>query len=301
MELLDLRQEGINVQENVSLSQFTFTKTGGPAEFIAFPRTIEQIKRLIEVTKENNIPLTVLGNASNLIIRDGGISGLVILLNQMNQIIALPNGRIKAYAGARIINTSEAAYRQGLSGLEFAAGIPGSVGGAVYMNAGAYDGEVKDVLESVTVLTRDDELVTYTNADMEFAYRHSLVQENCAIVLFAIFKLQPGELQPIRDKMDHLNDLRSAKQPLEYPSCGSVFKRPEGHYTGPLIIEAGLQGKQIGGAQVSMKHAGFIVNVDHATATDYVDLIHLIQKTIKEKYDINLETEVRIIGQNVKD
>lgn len=301
MELLDLRQEGINVQENVSLSQFTFTKTGGPAEFIAFPRTIEQIKRLIEVTKENNIPLTVLGNASNLIIRDGGISGLVILLNQMNQIIALPNGRIKAYAGARIINTSEAAYRQGLSGLEFAAGIPGSVGGAVYMNAGAYDGEVKDVLESVTVLTRDDELVTYTNADMEFAYRHSLVQENGAIVLFAIFKLQPGELQPIRDKMDHLNDLRSAKQPLEYPSCGSVFKRPEGHYTGPLIIEAGLQGKQIGGAQVSMKHAGFIVNVDHATATDYVDLIHLIQKTIKEKYDINLETEVRIIGQNVKD
>lgn len=301
MELLDLRQEGINVQENVSLSQFTFTKTGGPAEFIAFPRNIEQIKRLIEVTKENNIPLTVLGNASNLIIRDGGISGLVILLNQMNQIIALPNGRIKAYAGARIINTSEAAYRQGLSGLEFAAGIPGSVGGAVYMNAGAYDGEVKDVLESVTVLTRDDELVTYTNADMEFAYRHSLVQENGAIVLFAIFKLQPGELQPIRDKMDHLNDLRSAKQPLEYPSCGSVFKRPEGHYTGPLIIEAGLQGKQIGGAQVSMKHAGFIVNVDHATATDYVDLIHLIQKTIKEKYDINLETEVRIIGQNVKD
>ena len=301
MELLDLRQEGINVQENVSLSQFTFTKTGGPAEFIAFPRTIEQIKRLIEVTKENNIPLTVLGNASNLIIRDGGISGLVILLNQMNQIIALPNGRIKAYAGARIINTSEAAYRQGLSGLEFAAGIPGSVGGAVYMNAGAYDVEVKDVLESVTVLTRDDELVTYTNADMEFAYRHSLVQENGAIVLFAIFKLQPGELQPIRDKMDHLNDLRSAKQPLEYPSCGSVFKRPEGHYTGPLIIEAGLQGKQIGGAQVSMKHAGFIVNVDHATATDYVDLIHLIQKTIKEKYDINLETEVRIIGQNVKD
>lgn len=299
MQLLDLRQEGINIQEHIPLSRFTFTKTGGPAEFIAFPRTIEQIKRLIEVTKENEIPLTVLGNASNLIIRDGGIKGLVILLNQMNQIIALSDHRIKAYAGARIINTSEAAYRQSLSGLEFAAGIPGSVGGAVYMNAGAYDGEIKDVLESVTVLTRDDELKTYTNEEMNFSYRHSLVQENGAVVLFAIFKLKPAKSEPIRTKMDHLNALRRAKQPLEYPSCGSVFKRPAGHYTGPLIIEAGLQGKQIGGAQVSMKHAGFIVNVDHATATDYVNLIHLIQTTIKEKYDINLETEVRIIGQEI--
>ncbi|APT18988.1 UDP-N-acetylenolpyruvoylglucosamine reductase [Amylolactobacillus amylotrophicus DSM 20534] len=299
MQLLDLLQEGINIQEHIPLSRFTFTKTGGPAEFIAFPRTIEQIKRLIEVTKENEIPLTVLGNASNLIIRDGGIKGLVILLNQMNQIIALSDHRIKAYAGARIINTSEAAYRQSLSGLEFAAGIPGSVGGAVYMNAGAYDGEIKDVLESVTVLTRDDELKTYTNEEMNFSYRHSLVQENGAVVLFAIFKLKPAKSEPIRTKMDHLNALRRAKQPLEYPSCGSVFKRPAGHYTGPLIIEAGLQGKQIGGAQVSMKHAGFIVNVDHATATDYVNLIHLIQTTIKEKYDINLETEVRIIGQEI--
>ncbi len=167
------------------------------------------------------------------------------------------------------------------------------------MNAGAYDGEIKDVLESVTVLTRDDELKTYTNEEMNFSYRHSLVQENGAVVLFAIFKLKPAKSEPIRTKMDHLNALRRAKQPLEYPSCGSVFKRPAGHYTGPLIIEAGLQGKQIGGAQVSMKHAGFIVNVDHATATDYVNLIHLIQTTIKEKYDINLETEVRIIGQEI--
>lgn len=296
MKLLDLRQEGINIQENYPLSQITFTKTGGPAEFIAFPQTVHQVKRLIEVAKDNNKKITTLGNASNLIIRDGGLDGLVIVLNQMNQIIAKGQTKLKAYAGALIVGASEAAYRLGLSGLEFAAGIPGSVGGAVYMNAGAYDGEIKDVIESVTVLTLNDQIKTYNHEEMNFSYRHSLVQENGDIVLAATFALTPGDKKQIRDKMDHFNLLRRTKQPLEYPSCGSVFKRPTGHYTGPLIIEAGLQGHQIGGAQVSKKHAGFIVNIDHATATDYINLIHLIQKTIKEKFDIDLETEVRIIG-----
>lgn len=296
LKLIDLRNEGINVQENYPLDTLTFTKTGGPAETIAFPRTITQVKRLIEVAKENNVKITTLGNASNLIIRDGGLDGLVIILNQMNQIIAKGDTKLKAYAGALIISTSEAAYRRKLTGLEFAAGIPGSIGGAVFMNAGAYGGEMKDCIESVTVLTLDDEVKTYTNAEMKFAYRHSLVQENGDIVLSATFALTPGNPIEIRKAMDHYNKLRRDKQPLEYPSCGSVFKRPKGHFTGPLIIEAGLQGHQIGGAQVSKKHAGFIVNIDHATATDYVDLIHLIQKTIKEKFDINLETEVAIIG-----
>lgn len=296
LKLIDLRNEGINVQENYPLDTLTFTKTGGPAETIAFPRTIKQVKRLIEVAKENNVKITTLGNASNLIIRDGGLDGLVIILNQMNQIIAKGDTKLKAYAGALIISTSEAAYRRKLTGLEFAAGIPGSIGGAVFMNAGAYGGEMKDCIESVTVLTLDDEVKTYTNAEMKFAYRHSIVQENGDIVLSATFALTSGNPIEIRKAMDHYNKLRRDKQPLEYPSCGSVFKRPKGHFTGPLIIEAGLQGHQIGGAQVSKKHAGFIVNIDHATATDYVDLIHLIQKTIKEKFDINLETEVAIIG-----
>lgn len=296
LKLIDLRNEGINVQENYPLDTLTFTKTGGPAETIAFPRTIKQVKRLIEVAKENNVKITTLGNASNLIIRDGGLDGLVIILNQMNQIIAKGDTKLKAYAGALIIATSEAAYRRKLTGLEFAAGIPGSIGGAVFMNAGAYGGEMKDCIESVTVLTLDDEVKTYTNAEMKFAYRHSIVQENGDIVLSATFALTSGNPIEIRKAMDHYNKLRRDKQPLEYPSCGSVFKRPKGHFTGPLIIEAGLQGHQIGGAQVSKKHAGFIVNIDHATATDYVDLIHLIQKTIKEKFDINLETEVAIIG-----
>lgn len=296
LKLIDLRNEGINVQENYPLDTLTFTKTGGPAETIAFPRTIKQVKRLIEVAKENNVKITTLGNASNLIIRDGGLDGLVIILSQMNQIIAKGDTKLKAYAGSLIISTSEAAYRRKLTGLEFAAGIPGSIGGAVFMNAGAYGGEMKDCIESVTVLTLDDEVKTYTNAEMKFAYRHSIVQENGDIVLSATFALTSGNPIEIRKAMDHYNKLRRDKQPLEYPSCGSVFKRPKGHFTGPLIIEAGLQGHQIGGAQVSKKHAGFIVNIDHATATDYVDLIHLIQKTIKEKFDINLETEVAIIG-----
>ncbi|MCT3474980.1 UDP-N-acetylmuramate dehydrogenase, partial [Lactobacillus delbrueckii] len=184
-----------------------------------------------------------------------------------------------------------------LSGLEFAAGIPGSVGGAVFMNAGAYGGETKDCLESATVVTRDGEVKTYTNAELHFSYRHSLLQENDEIVIAATFALKAGDKATILDQMNYLNALRSYKQPLEYPSCGSVFKRPTGHFVGPMLIKAGLQGKQIGGAQVSTKHAGFIVNKGGATATDYLNLIHYIQKTIKEKDGIALQTEVRIIGE----
>ncbi|MBD5430390.1 UDP-N-acetylmuramate dehydrogenase [Lactobacillus sp.] len=298
MELMDLKEKGINIQQNVPLSRFTFTKTGGPAEFLAFPKNIDELKKLVKITKKNNIPLTVIGNASNLIIRDGGIDGLVIILTKMDEIIAdRDTNTVTAMAGAKIIDTSEVACQAGLSGLEFAAGIPGSVGGAVYMNAGAYGGETENVIRSINVLTRDDEFKTYTHDEMEFDYRHSLVQETGDIVLSATFGLVKDDRLAIKDRMEYFNGLRRAKQPLEYPSCGSVFKRPTGHYVGPMIIKAGLQGKRIGGAEVSMKHAGFIVNVGGATATDYLDLIHLIQKTIKEKFDVELHTEVRIIGK----
>lgn len=298
MKLMALKDKGIDIQENVPLSRFTFTKTGGPAEFLAFPKNIDELKELVKVTKDNNLPLTVIGNASNLIIRDGGIDGLVIILTKMNKITAdRKSNSVTAMAGARIIDTSEAACQAGLSGLEFAAGIPGSVGGAVFMNAGAYGGETEYVVRSVDVLTRDDEFKTYNHDEMEFDYRHSLVQDTGDIVLSATFGLVKDDRLAIKDRMEYFNGLRRAKQPLEYPSCGSVFKRPTGHYVGPMIIKAGLQGKRIGGAEVSMKHAGFIVNVGGATATDYLDLIHLIQKTIKEKFDVDLHTEVRIIGK----
>lgn len=298
MQLMDLKKQGIDIQENIPLSRFTFTKTGGPAQYLAFPKNLNELELLVDTVKENNIPLTVIGNASNLIIRDGGISGLVLILTKMDTIVANKDAAtVTADAGARIIDTSEAACEAGLSGLEFAAGIPGSVGGAVFMNAGAYGGETEFVIKSVRVLTRAGEFKTYTHDEMEFGYRHSVVQETEDIVVSATFGLEPGDKWAIKAKMEYFNGLRRAKQPLEYPSCGSVFKRPAGYFVGPMIIKAGLQGKRIGGAEDSMKHAGFIVNVGGATATDYLDLIHLIQKTIKKDFGIDLQTEVRIIGK----
>ncbi|MGN1272665.1 MAG: UDP-N-acetylmuramate dehydrogenase [Lactobacillus sp.] len=296
MELLDLKEQGINIKEQIPLSRYTFTKTGGEAEYLAFPKSVEEVEKLVKVTRENKIPLTIIGNASNLIIRDGGIDGLVVILTDLNK-IEVKGTKVTADAGARIIDTAFAAAHHGLSGMEFAAGIPGSIGGGVFMNAGAYGGEMQEVVESVHVLTREGEFKTYSNKEMEFSYRHSIVQENGDIVLSATFSLKPADKLEVLDHMHYLNALRQYKQPLEYPSCGSVFKRPTGHFVGPMIIKAGLQGKQIGGAQDSTKHAGFIVNKGGATATDYLNLIHLIQKTIKEKFDIDLHTEVRIIGK----
>ena len=299
MNLMELKEKGFDIQKNVSLSKFTFTKTGGPAEFLAFPKSLDQLKELVKLTHQYHIPLTVIGNASNLIIRDGGIDGLVIILTKMNEIEAdSKNNLIVAQAGAKIIDTSQAAYEAGLSGLEFAAGIPGSIGGAVFMNAGAYGGETESVIKSVEVITRDGQFKKYNHDEMQFSYRHSLVQDNGDIVVQATFELNRGDKFAIKDKMEYFNGLRRAKQPLEYPSCGSVFKRPKGHFVGPMIIKAGLQGKQIGGAQDSMKHAGFIVNVGGATATDYLDLIHLIQRKIRKDFDVDLQTEVRIIGKD---
>ncbi|MGM9910443.1 MAG: UDP-N-acetylmuramate dehydrogenase [Lacticaseibacillus absianus] len=295
MKLTDLQAKGIDIQENIPLSRYSFTETGGPAQFLAFPKSLAELQDLLAAAEEEQLPITVIGNASNLIISDKGIKGLVIILTKMHQ-IKVTGDKVTAEAGARIIDTSFAAGKAGLSGLEFAAGIPGSVGGAVFMNAGAYGGETKDCLETATVLTEDGQLKTYSNAELQFSYRHSLVQETKEIVVSAVFALKKGDREAILDEMNYLNALRKYKQPLEYPSCGSVFKRPTGHFVGPMLIKAGLQGKQIGGAQVSMKHAGFIVNKGGATATDYLNLIHYIQKTIKEKYGIDLHTEVRIIG-----
>lgn len=296
MKLLDLKKEGIAIEQNIPLSRYTFTKTGGRAQYLAFPKDLAELRKLVAAALADHLQLTIIGNASNLIIRDGGIDGLVIILTAMRK-IKVEHNLVTAQAGARIIDTAFTAARAGLSGLEFAAGIPGSVGGAIFMNAGAYGGETQQVVKSVTVLTRDNQVKTYSQAQMQFSYRHSLVQDNGDIVIKATFSLRPGKKLAILDQMHYLNALRRYKQPLEYPSCGSVFKRPKGHFVGPMIIKSGLQGRQIGGAQDSLKHAGFIVNKGGATATDYLNLIHLIQKVIKEKYGLDLHTEVRIIGK----
>ena len=286
----------IQILKDEPLSKYTNTKTGGPADWLAFPKDVAEVQKLVQFADANAMPLTVIGNASNLIVRDGGIEGLTMILTQMNG-IQVEGNRVIAQAGASYIETTKAARDHSLTGLEFAAGIPGSVGGAVFMNAGAYDGEVCNVISSVDVLTREGELKTYDHRELKFRYRHSVVQDTGDVVLSATFTLKAGDKPVIRAKMDELNARRAAKQPLEYPSCGSVFKRPKGHFVGPMIQKAGLQGHIIGGAQVSKKHAGFIINLGDATATDYLDMIHLIQKTVKAKFDVDLETEVRIIGE----
>ncbi|MCO6541998.1 MAG: UDP-N-acetylmuramate dehydrogenase [Lactobacillus sp.] len=287
----------IEIKFNEPLSNYTYTKTGGPADFLAFPTNRQELKLLLKTASNLGYPVTTLGNSSNLIIKDGGIRGLVIMLPKFKQ-IKVDNQQITAEAGAAIIDVTKVACQASLTGLEFAAGIPGSVGGAAFMNAGAYGGEMANVIHSIDQILPDGREVVLSGADLHFSYRHSVVQENHGIVVSVTFALQKGQQSQIQAKMDELNALRRSKQPLEYPSCGSVFKRPEGHFTGPLIIQAGLQGKTIGGAQVSMKHAGFIINIGNATATDYLNLIHLIQKTVKEKFAVQLETEVRIIGED---
>lgn len=289
----------ITILKNEPLNKYTFTKTGGPADFLAFPKSVTEVKALLEECRKNNLPWMVLGNASNLIVRDGGIRGLVIMLEKLNH-IEVKGNQITSQAGAKLIDTTYVALEHHLTGFEFACGIPGSIGGAVFMNAGAYGGEIKDVFVSCEVLYPDGQIKTLSAKEMAFSYRHSAIQKQHCIVLSATFALQAGNYAEIKAKMDELTHLRASKQPLEYPSCGSVFKRPVGHYTGPLIEQAGLKGMTIGGAQVSEKHAGFIVNINHATATDYVNLIQYIQKVIKEKFDVTLETEVRIIGEEVQ-
>lgn len=300
MELMDLRNKRIDIQKNIPLSNFTFTKTGGIAEYLAFPANKNELLVLIKVAKKSRIPITVIGNASNLIIRDGGIAGLVLILTKMQTIESnSEHNTIYAEAGAKIIDTAEKAQKFGLSGLEFAAGIPGSVGGAIFMNAGAYGGETESVVKEVNILTRQGQFKTYSRDEMQFSYRNSIVQKTDDIVVSVVFQLVSDDRLAIKDRMEYFNGLRRAKQPLDYPSCGSVFKRPEGHFVGPMIIKAGLQGKRIGGAEDSLKHAGFIINVGGATATDYLDLIHLIQVKVKNEFDVDLQTEVRIIGDEV--
>lgn len=289
----------IIVKENEPLSYYTYTKTGGPADILVFPTSTKEVEEVVAWVNKENLPLTVLGNASNLIVKDGGIRGVVMILTAMKQ-IKVEKKKIYVQSGARLIDTSYAAYEAELTGLEFACGIPGSIGGAVYMNAGAYDGEVRESIETVTVLTREGQLKTLKNEDLEFSYRHSIIQETHDIVLEVVFALDHGKEKAIKERMEELTFLRESKQPLEYPSCGSVFKRPTGYFTGKLIQEAGMQGLVWGGAQISEKHAGFIVNIAHATATDYIELIEHIKEVILEKNNVQLETEVRIIGEDVR-
>ena len=298
-ELMIKQFPEIALLKDEALLNYTYTKTGGPADILAFPKSAKEVEQIVAYCRETDTPWLVLGNASNLIVRDGGIRGVVIMLSEMNQ-ITVEDTTLIVEAGAKLIDTTYVALHESLTGFEFACGIPGSVGGAVFMNAGAYDGEIQDIFASCDVLLADGRVVTMMKEEMAFSYRHSTLQDQHAIILSARFDLAQGDQDQIKKRMDELTELRQLKQPLEYPFCGRFSTRPVGIFTGKFIHHAGLQGLKWGGAQISEKHAGFIVNVDHATATDYVELIAHIQQVIKERFDVQLETEVRIIGEEAK-
>ncbi|WP_138418923.1 UDP-N-acetylmuramate dehydrogenase [Aquibacillus sediminis] len=296
-KLLDVTAEE-NVMVDEPLKKHTYTRLGGNADFFVTPANRREVQEVIKLANQELVPFTLLGNGSNLIVKDGGIRGIVMSLKRFTTIKREGNSII-AESGARIIDASRKALDEQLTGLEFACGIPGTVGGALFMNAGAYGGEVKDCLRDTVVATREGELLTLTADQLDLDYRTSNIPEKGYIVLEARFDLQPGNYEEIKAVMDDLTHKRESKQPLEYPSCGSVFKRPPGYFAGKLIQDSELQGKGVGGAEVSTKHAGFIVNKDNATASDYISVIEMVQKTVKEKFGVELEREVKILGEDL--
>jgi len=286
-----------NVKIDEALNLHTMTRMGGVADLFVTPETEEQVAFVVQYAYENKIPLLLLGNGSNMVVRDGGVRGIVLCLEKLNKIKIVGN-RVIAESGSDIIDVSRAVAKETLSGLEFACGIPGSVGGAMAMNAGAYGGEVQDVILQCTVLTPSGEKLILSKEELELGYRKSIITKKGYYVLSAEFELQKGNQEEIDAKIADLTFQRESKQPLEYPSAGSVFKRPPGYFAGKLIQDSGLQGKGFGGAEVSTKHAGFIVNKNNATATDYISTIEMVKKTVKENFDIELELEVKIVGEN---
>ncbi|MCY6957558.1 UDP-N-acetylmuramate dehydrogenase [Clostridium brassicae] len=285
------------IKVNEPMKNYTSFKVGGPADFMVIPRNYEQVANVINLCKKNSIPYFIIGNGSNLIVKDGGFRGIIINLSEL-KLVQVIGQRIKAQSGALLSLVSKAALKETLKGLEFASGIPGSIGGAVAMNAGAYNGEVSQVIESAVVMNKDGIIRELSKDELELSYRHSAILKYDYIVLEATFKLEKGDYDTIKNRMDDLNRRRREKQPLEYPSAGSTFKRPEGHFAAKLIEDSGLKGTNVGGAEVSIKHSGFIINKGNATAKDILDLIEIVEKVVKEKFNVELAPEVRVIGED---
>ncbi len=285
------------VKYNEKMSKYTTMRVGGPCDCIVFPDEISKIKEVIDFCKNENITFFVIGNGSNLLVKDEGIHGVVIKLGHRFGKIELDGEYILAYAGATMPTLSQLSKKNSLKGLEFACGIPGTIGGGVKMNAGAYGSQISDILYEVTYMDEKEEIKTIKNKDCSFGYRKSIFTINPNyVILSAKFKLERGNIDEIENKMKENSLARKAKQPLEYPNFGSVFKRPEGYFVGKLVDDAGLRGYKIGGAQVSTKHTGFIVNVDNATCKDVLDLIGYVQTTVYNKFNVKLTPEVIIIG-----
>ncbi len=292
-----LNSKNITYVCNEPMSAHTTFKIGGAADILITVRTIDELQTTVNACKASDIPVMILGNGSNLLVSDNGIEGAVITLDGDFKEITVDGDTITSGAGAKLSRLCSVALENSLTGLEFAYGIPGSVGGAMYMNAGAYGGEMKDVALSVTALTPDGEIREVPAEELQLGYRTSVFKTNGDIILFSKYKLEQGDQAAIKAKMDDVMDRRKTKQPLEFPSAGSVFKRPEGAFAGTLIEQCGLKGKTVGGAQVSEKHAGFIINIGGATCDDVMGLVKLVQDTVKAETGYFLEREIIRTGR----
>lgn len=297
ISFLDARSLFNKIKINENLKTHSYLKIGGNADYYFEPESIDDLKYIIHFFNNLNIPIFIIGSGSNLIIRDGGFRGLVINLKNLNR-IEINNNYITAYAGVKLTKVSSVALNNSLKGLEFACGIPGTVGGAIIMNAGAYGNEIKDVLDELLIL-RNNELIKLKKDNILFDYRKTSLYSD-DIVIYAVFKLEHGNKQEIIDRVKYLQEQRSLKQPLDYPSCGSVFKRPKGYFAGKLIQDCGLQGFRIGDAEVSLKHANFILNKGNATSRDYIAVLEHVRNEVYNKMGILLEEEVKIIGEELK-
>ena len=285
-----------NIYINEPMNKHTTFRIGGSADVLVTPG-VSETAEVLRLCKNHDIPVTIIGNGSNLLVGDQGIRGVVIEFGRPAEEIVIQGEQMHVTAGTMLSKAANEAAANGLSGLEFAAGIPGTVGGAVVMNAGAYGGEMKDVIRTVTVLTKEGEKQTLTLEELDLGYRHSCIPENNYIVLSAELRLQKADTEQIRTVMADLRERRVTKQPLEYPSAGSTFKRPEGYFAGKLIQDAGLRGYHVGGAQVSEKHCGFVINKGDATARDVRQLITDVQKKVYEEFHVQIEPEVKMIGE----
>ena len=283
------------------MKKHTSFRVGGPADILVKPKTEEEICELFKFVNSNGIKYLVKGNGSNLLVRDGGIRGLVIELTDNFKNIEFDGEKIYVQAGALLSEIGNKAMAQSLTGFEFASGIPGTLGGALAMNAGAYDGEIKNVVESVKVVDKEGNILELSNEQMEFGYRKSILAVKGYTAISAVIKLKKDDYEKIKEKMIDLKNRRTSKQPLEYPSAGSTFKRPEGYFAGKLIQDSGLKGFKYRGAQVSEKHSGFVINTGDAKAQDVLDLIEIVKSTVFSNSGVKLEEEVKILGEEIEE
>ena len=285
------------VLKNEPMKRHTTFRIGGPADYFVVPEHEKEIADVVRLCADQEVPCYIIGNGSNLLVGDKGFRGVIVQIFKTMNHIRTDGCQITAQAGCSLAQIANAALEAGLTGFEFAAGIPGTLGGAVMMNAGAYSGEMKDVLVTVRVLTKEGKILNLANEELELGYRTSIIAKKDYVVLEAVVGLQPGDKDAIKTRMNELREQRISKQPLEYPSAGSTFKRPEGYFAGKLIQDAGLKGFAVGGAQVSEKHSGFVINTGDATAADVMELIRHVIDKVKEDTGVVMEPEVKRIGE----